>query len=66
MNGTVKWYDKVKKFGFILALDQEYFFHCSDIVSAGYRILNKKDRVTFDSERGPRGPRAVRVQKVSA
>lgn len=61
MNGTVKFFNEEKGFGFVTADDgKEYFFHKSAL-GEGTQI-NKDDAVTFDVEDGDRGPKAVNVQ----
>ncbi|MFW6026215.1 MAG: cold shock domain-containing protein [Candidatus Woesearchaeota archaeon] len=60
MEGSVKFFDARKGFGFIEAEDdKEYFVHISDI-QEGIR-LNDGDQVVFDVEEGERGPKAVNV-----
>jgi len=65
VNGTVKWFNDRKGFGFI---EQEngpdVFVHHSGINSAGFRSLDEGARVTFDIEQGPKGPSAVNVSVV--
>lgn len=62
MNGTVKFFNESKGFGFIAAEDgKEYFVHMSAL-EEGVR-LNENDAVTFDVEEGDRGPKAVNVKK---
>ena len=63
MNGTVKFFNEMKGFGFITAEDgQEVFVHQSAL-EEGTR-LHENDSVTFDIEEGDRGPKAVNVKKV--
>jgi CspA family cold shock protein len=63
--GTVKWFNSDKGFGFITPDDgsKDLFVHFSGIVSnGGFRTLEENNRVSFDSEAGDRGPQAVAVQ----
>lgn len=60
MNGTVKFFNQGKGFGFITAEDdKEYFVHISGINDNA--VLKDNDSVTFDVEQGDRGPKAVNV-----
>ncbi|MFP4523554.1 MAG: cold-shock protein [Candidatus Nanoarchaeia archaeon] len=62
MNGTVKFFNNNKGFGFIAAEDgTEYFVHISGIAEGVE--LRDNDSVTFDVEEGDRGPKAVNVAK---
>jgi CspA family cold shock protein len=64
-NGTVKWFNDSKGFGFITQDDgPDLFVHHTSIMSEGFRTLNEGDRVTFDSSNGPRGPQAGNVRVV--
>ena len=64
-NGTVKWFNDKKGFGFI---EQEngpdVFVHHSNIVATGFKSLKEGDRVTFNIEQGEKGPNAVNVKVV--
>ena len=64
-NGTVKWFNNRKGFGFIQQEDgPDLFVHFSSINSDGYRSLNEGEEVTFDVEDAERGPKAVNVSRV--
>ncbi len=61
--GTVKWFNADKGFGFI-SVDggQDVFVHFSAIVADGYRSLDEDQRVEFDVVQGPKGPQAENVR----
>lgn len=62
MKGTVKFFDSEKEFGFIIGDDgKDYFVHKSDL-EEGMNI-DKDDSVTFETEKGDRGLKAVKVAK---
>ncbi len=61
MNGTVKFYNRKKGFGFITAEDgNDYFVHVSALEEGV--VLRDNDVVSFDVEDGQRGPKAVNVR----
>ncbi|NVN99927.1 MAG: cold-shock protein [Geobacteraceae bacterium] len=64
-NGTVKWFNDSKGFGF---LEQEngddVFVHFSAISGDGFKSLSEGDRVTFDLVKGPKGLQAANVTRV--
>lgn len=63
--GTVKWFNAEKGFGFI-AVDggADVFVHFSAIQSDGYRSLDDGQRVEFDVTQGQKGPQAENVRIV--
>ena len=63
-NGTVKWYNADKGFGFITGEDgNDVFAHFSAIQSDGFKTLDEGQAVTFDTEEGPRGLQATNIVK---
>jgi CspA family cold shock protein len=61
--GTVKWFNGEKGFGFIAPDDgsKDVFVHYSEVQGSGFRTLEENQRVQFDIEQGPKGPQAVGV-----
>ena len=66
MNGTVKWFNESKGFGFITPEDgsKDVFCHHSDIATEGFRALHEGQLVEFTAEDGPKGPSAKNVKPV--
>ena len=66
MQGTVKWFNDGKGFGFITpdGGGKDVFVHQSAIASSGFRSLAEGDRVEFQTERGEKGLQAKDVKKV--
>ena len=65
MNGTVKWFNSSKGFGFITTDEgNDVFVHYSSITGEGYKSLDEGDEVEFDVIEGPKGPQASNVRKI--
>jgi cold shock protein len=62
--GTVKWFSADKGYGFITPADgsKDLFVHHSEIQGTGFKSLDDGQRVSFESQQGPKGLQAVGVQ----
>ena len=62
--GTVKWFNADKGYGFIAPDDgtNDVFVHHSAIQTDGYRSLQENQRVEYTTTQGPKGPQAEQVQ----
>jgi CspA family cold shock protein len=64
--GTVKWFNDAKGYGFIVREQgADVFVHHASIVAEGFRTLAEGDRVEFDVAQGPKGLEAKNVRKIS-
>jgi CspA family cold shock protein len=63
--GTVKWFNSAKGYGFISRNDgTDVFVHFKSILGEGYRSLNENDSVEFEVEQGAKGLQAINVARV--
>jgi cold shock protein len=66
-NGKVKWFNDAKGFGFITTEDgTDAFVHHSDIMGEGFKSLAEGEAVTYELTQGPKGPKAIKVQKAAS
>lgn len=65
VQGTVKWFNNEKGFGFIAPENggSDVFVHHTAIQGSGYKSLTEGERVSFDVTRGPKGDQAANVSK---
>ena len=63
--GTVKWFDGEKGYGFIRPDDggEDIFVHHTGIAGQGFKSLEEGDKVTYEVTQGRKGPEAVNVSK---
>jgi len=63
--GTVKWFNDSKGFGFIQqSTGQDVFVHHTSIEGEGFRSLSEGDSVQFEIVDGPKGPQAANVRRL--
>jgi len=63
--GTVKWFNANKGYGFIKRdSGEDVFVHHNEIQGEGFKSLDEGDRVQFEVQQGPKGLQASNVQKV--
>jgi cold shock protein len=63
--GTVKWFNDAKGFGFISREGgPDVFVHHTAILAEGFRTLNEGDRVSFEVVEGPKGLQARNVVRI--
>ena len=65
--GMVKWFNNAKGYGFILSDEGggDIFAHYSSIDMDGYKTLKAGQTVTFDTEQGPKGLHATKIQSIA-
>lgn len=65
INGTVKWFNAEKGFGFITAEGgNDVFVHFSSIEGDGFKSLDEGQAVSFDVTQGNKGPQASNVRRI--
>ena len=65
LEGTVKWFNNKKGWGFIQKDDgSDVFVHYSAIAGDGFKSLNEGDKVNFEMQNGDKGPAAANVVKL--
>ena len=64
MQGTVKWFNDNKGFGFIESNGKDYFVHFSAIQGSGFKTLTEGASVLFKAGMGKKGPQAEEVETV--
>ncbi len=65
VNGTVKWFNDSKGFGFLEQENgEDVFVHFSAITGNGFKSLAEGDRVTFEVTKGPKGLQAANVTRI--
>jgi cold shock protein len=63
-NGTVKWFNDAKGYGFITQESgEDVFVHFNAIQAQGFKSLAEGDKVEFEVTRGPKGLQAANVRK---
>jgi CspA family cold shock protein len=65
VQGTVKWFNDKKGFGFIIAeTGKDVFVHHSAIEGEGYKTLKEGEKVQFEIVNGPKGEQATKVTRI--
>lgn len=62
LTGHIKFFDRKKRFGFIVSGKQEYFFHAAATRSEDFKLLQEDVAVTFKLIQGKKGPQADDIQ----
>jgi CspA family cold shock protein len=62
MSGKIKFFDRKKRFGFIIAGKDEYFFHAAATKPRDFKLLQDGASVTFTLRQGKKGPQADNIE----
>ena len=63
-SGKVKWFNNAKGYGFVtMEAGGDAFVHYKDIVGDGFKTLEEGEDIEFDLEDGPKGPKAMNIQR---
>jgi CspA family cold shock protein len=62
ISGTIKFFDRKKRFGFIVAGKKEYFFHAAATRPADFKLLQDGVAVRFSLSQGKKGPQADHIE----
>lgn len=67
MQGTVKWFNATKGYGFISPSDgsSDVFVHASAIQGRTFKTLEEGEKVQFELTQGPKGPKAINVRPLT-
>ena len=67
IQGTVKWYNDSKGYGFLETPEhKEIFAHYTAIINEGFKTLVEGQSVTFEMIDGPKGPQAMNIERVKS
>ena len=61
INGTVRWFNDSKGFGFVEADGKDYFIHFKEINMDGYKSIKEGDKVSFEPSTSPKGVIATKL-----
>jgi CspA family cold shock protein len=64
LSGTIKFFDRKKRFGFIVSGKEEYFFHAAATNPRDFKSLKDGVPVTFNIMQGKKGPQADNIEIV--
>jgi CspA family cold shock protein len=65
LSGTIKFFDRKKRFGFIVSAKNEYFFHAAATKPEDFKLLQDGVKVSFSVVQGKKGPQADRIEIIN-